>query len=289
MELNFIKNRRKMRKSLFEFKILKIDFSFFIMFFVAIFIGEIKMYLIMTIFILLHESAHFFVAKKMGYYPEKIHLNFFGAALEGVDDFNLSDEIKVVLAGPSLNLFFIILCYLSFWFYPESFNFLNEILIANWSIFLFNFLPIFPLDLGRLILVVFSKNHNRKQALKITKNISIFFVSLLFVVFVVSFFFKYNFSLGFVCVNLMFLVLSSSKNTSYKRLVFVSRKYKLIKKGLLSRTIYIDKDVSYVSLFKFIDDYHFVNFVFLDENMNVCGELDEVEFYKKVGLAGNII
>ena len=46
--------------------------------------------------------------------------------LEGNDDFLISDEIKIVLAGPLFNFFVAIFCYLCFWFEPETYIFLYD-------------------------------------------------------------------------------------------------------------------------------------------------------------------
>ena len=283
MLLNFIKNNEKMRKIYNCFKILKLDLSFFVIFTVAFFLDEIGLYFCYVIFTLLHELSHFVVAKKLGYYPQKIHLSFYGATLEGDDDFMPNDEIKIVLAGPLFNLCVVILCYLSFWFYPESYIILYDVLIANWSIFLFNFLPIYPLDFGRFLLAFFSKKYVRKEALKKTKIVSFVFIVFMFFVFLLSFFYAYNFTLGFVCVNLVNLFLSSTKDTSYKRQLFVDRKSKLMKKGLVERNVYVEENTPLYSLFKFIDDHHYVNFVFVSKDYVQKEKLSEVEFYRRVG------
>ncbi len=268
-------------KSLFAF--FKIDISFLITFIIACFIEEVFIYVCFVVSLILHELCHYAVAKKHGYMASRIHLTFFGASLEGLDDFTLSDEIKIVLAGPLFNFSVIILCYLSFWFYPESYNYLNEILLANIGILLFNFLPIYPLDLGRLILAILTKKHIRKSALKKTKTLGIIFLALLFIVFLVSFFYEYNFSLGFVCVNLAVLLFRETGGTSFKREMFIKRKLKLISKGLLERNIYIKNETPLYSLFKFIDDYHFVNFMFVDKNFELINMMTEKELYQKTG------
>ncbi len=274
-------NGKKMRK-IFDFaKLFKFDFSFFLIFVIAFLLDEILVYFYFAIFTVLHELTHFLVAKKLGYYPKKIHLTFFGASLEGSDDFVLEDEIKIVLAGPIFNLCVIIFCYLMFWFYPESYNFLNDILLANWSIFLFNFLPIYPLDLGRFLLAIFSKKYSRKDALEKTKKISFLFLMAMFILFLFTVFFEYDFSLGFVCVNLACLMLSNSKDTSYKRQLFARKKFMRLRKGLIERTIYVSENEKNYSLFKFIDDYHFVKFVFLDKNLNEIKTMNEVEFFRE--------
>lgn len=265
-------------------RFFKIDFSFFIMFVIAFFLEEITFFIAFVVFLILHELSHFFMAKKLGYYAKQIRLNFFGASLEGLDDFLLLDEIKIILAGPLLNLSVVILCYLSYWFCPESYHYLNEIQTVNWALFLFNFLPIYPLDLGRIIHALLSKKYNRKDALKYTKIISLVVIIILFILFLISFFFDFNFTFGFVIVNLTFLLFSSAKDTSYKRQLFAERKYKLIKKGLVERNIYVDLNMKPYAMFKFIDDYHFVNFFMLNEKFEVVNSISEVELYEKLGL-----
>lgn len=265
-------------------RFFKVDPSFFVIFILAIFLEEISLYVCFVVFLILHELVHFFVAKKLGYFAKRIKLNFFGASLEGLDDFLLQDEIKVVLAGPLFNLSVIVLCYLAFWFYPESYHYLNEILLANWAIFLFNFLPIYPLDLGRILHALLSQKYERAKALKMVKIVSLLFLIFMFVLFLVSFFFDFNFSFGFVVVNLTFLLFSSAKGTSFKRGLFVERKFKLLKRGLIERNIYVESGTENYSLFKYIDDYHFINFVFLDKTLKVSKTMSEIELYKSLGL-----
>lgn len=281
MNNNFNKNSRKLRKNVKFLSFLKIDISFLLLFIIAYFLDEIRLYFLYVIFISIHELSHFFVAKKYGYLPEKIHFTFFGASLEGYDDFLFNDEIKIILAGPLFNFCMVIFCYLCFWFNPESYIVLNDVLIVNLSILIFNILPVFPLDFGRILLACFSKKHLRKRALEITKKISFFVLIFMFCLFLISFFFEYNFTFGFVIFNLARLLFSSTKETSYKRQFFVFRKLKLLKNGLLDRTIYVKQNTSLYNLFKFIDDGHYFNFVFLNEHGDIVDEISEIELYRK--------
>lgn len=284
MKQNFNKNEVNLRKMCQNKKMFSIDISFVFVFVIAVFLGEIKIFLCYIFSLIGHELSHFFVAKKLGYYPSKIKLNFFGAALEGLDDFLLKDEIKVVLAGPFFNLFLIIFCYLCFWFEPQTYIFLYDLLVANWALFLFNFLPIFPLDFGRFLLAFFSIKRDRISSLIITKRISFLFVILVFFLGIVFIFYSFNITLAISAINLMNLSLSNSRDTSFKRQLFVDRKFKLLKKGLLGRTIYLSSDIPKYALFKFIDDSHFYRFVMLNSNFQVTESIDEIEFYKQMGM-----
>ena len=283
-DMKFKKNKQKMRKIIKMKNIFSIDFSFFFIFLIAYLIGEIKFYAIYILFLIFHELSHFFVAKKLGYFPKKIKLNFFGAVLEGDDDFSLKDEIKIVISGPLFNFFVIIFCYLCFWFEPETYDFLYDILVANWALFLFNCLPIFPLDFGRFILLYLSLKKDRVTAVKYARNFSFIFVILLFVFYLVSCFYSINFSLGCSAMNLMILILSNGEDTSYKRQLFVNRKFRLLSKGFLERTIYVDGESSLYSLFKFIDDNHFLKFVFLNKDLQIVDSMTEIDVYKKLKL-----
>ncbi len=262
----------------------KIDFSFVLLFILACFLDTIKVYFIYVLFLLFHEMCHFFIAKKLGYMPEKIHLSFFGASLEGYDDFNFYDEIKVVLAGPVFNFCVIILCYVMFWFFPVTSVILSDVLTVNLSILLFNILPIYPLDMGRFLLAKFSKNKCRNESVNKVKVISFCVIICLFILFFVSFFFEFNFALGFVCVNLMILLFSTSKSTSYKRQFFVHNKLEKLSIGLLEKTIYIDSKIKIFKLFKFIDNTHYFKFVFLNKAGEKIKEISEIELYKENGL-----
>ena len=262
---------------------IKFDFSFIFILVLSYFTGQIRIYFVYIFFLILHELCHYAVAKKLGYLAKNIKLNFFGASLEGLDDFLIEDEIKIIFAGPLFNFAVIIFCYISFWFYPESYNFLYEILVVNMSILLFNFLPIFPLDFGRIILAHFSKKYMREKALFITKNISFIFVFILFFLSVISIFWSFNFMLGLISVNLYKMLILSSDSSSYKRGLFIFYKKKLISKGLLERNICISNKIEKYKLFKFIDQYHFVNFILLNDNYEVTEKLSEIDLYKMLG------
>lgn len=233
---------------------------------------------------LLHEISHFFIAKRLGYYPSKIHLSFFGARLEGEDDFLVSDEIKIVASGPFFNFLVIVCCYLSFWFYPEAYVYLYDVLIANYALLIFNCLPVYPLDMGRLLLAILSIKKDRLKSLAIMKRFSFAIIAIMFVFYVVTFVYLKNFTFGFVCVNLMFLCFSSARDTSYKRQLFVWRKFEKLSKGLPEKKIYVSASKPLYSLYKFIDNSHFVNFVFLGDDYSVKNKMTEIDLYRKFGM-----
>ena len=256
---------------------VQIDFSFYFIFLLALILEEFKLYLIYVCFVVLHEFIHYFVAKKLGYVPAKMKLTFFGASLEGFDDFYYRDEIKVVLAGPMFNFLVVILCYVSFWFWPESFIFFNGVLEANLALVLFNVLPVFPLDFGRLILAWLSLKKDRKNALKCVNMISSAVLIGLFCVFLLSFFFTFNFAFGFVVLNLFLLHFSSAKGTSFKRDLYSFSKLKNLKKGLQERVFFVHENTPSYKLLSKLDSNFVTRFVFVDEGFNEVKRVSEFE------------
>ena len=74
----------------------------------------------------------------------------------------------------------------------------------------------------------------------------------------------------------------SSKDTSYKRDLFIQRKIRSLEEGkhLIEKTIYVNNNVDYFSLFKFIDNSHYLNFVFIDNLGDIVNSISEFELYK---------
>lgn len=262
---------------------LSIDLSFLVLIILALLLDSLRIYLLYVIFIILHEMAHFLVAKKLGYLPRKIKLSVFGATLEGFDDFLVIDEIKIVLAGPLFNLFIVICCYLSFWFYPESYSFLSDVLLVNQMILLFNVLPIFPLDMGRLFLCLIAIKKGRRNSLKIIKKFSLFFVVCLFVFSVIFIKKDFAFSLGFAAINLCILLFETSNGTSFKREISFRKKLAKLGSGINQKTIFVKSDYPENLLLKFIDGENYFVFVFVDENFKEVKRIDELILMKNLG------
>lgn len=148
--------------------------------------------------VLIHECAHQLVAKKLGYSLNKLTLMPYGAVLsgEGIKD---EDMFAVAVAGPAINFFISLIIVAFWWIIPASYNYTLQLFRANMSIGLFNLLPLYPLDGGRIV-ISFCKN--KLKALKLIKFTNIVFSALFMALFVVSAFWKINYTLGIASVML---------------------------------------------------------------------------------------
>lgn len=125
----------------------------------------LKIPLVISIFIavLLHELAHAWFAKHYNLPVESIWIDI----LNGAADIDLKNatpgqSIGVVIAGPLINLLFFFLSLLAYAkFGHEYFRTFSWV---NLNLFVFNILPIFPLDGGRItrdIITLVTKNKQK--------------------------------------------------------------------------------------------------------------------------------
>ncbi len=171
---------------------INIDFSWFIIFFLLtytlaeyfypyfypghsffsyIFFGAVSAVLLF-VSVLLHELSHSLVAIKYGLAVKEINLFVFGG-IAMIEDEPPSPkaEFLIAIAGPIcsfiLSLFFFLIAY----FYPSDdlFNgLINYLMYANFAIAVFNLVPAFPLDGGRILRAFIWSKKDLLTATKIT-------------------------------------------------------------------------------------------------------------------------
>ena len=141
--------------------------------------------------VLIHEMAHAYIAHRRGWKVFGIKLDF----LFGTAKLDMSmpekDSIPVVVAGPLSNLIFAIFVFIlidlfymiGFYLDPVISQFLNTLLFVNIILFIFNLLPIYPLDGGRIVrdFLVLKMRNQRQMAIRIASIISLIFSLLLLI------------------------------------------------------------------------------------------------------------
>ncbi len=126
--------------------------------------------------VLVHELAHAFVANRLGYNVRQIYIDlFYGAAEIDLDHCPERDAIQIIGAGPISNL---LLAIASFGLYAGTgIPFLTEMIVVNVVLFIFNILPIYPMDGGRIFrsFLMMKMPSNRRLAKKISDWTSLVF------------------------------------------------------------------------------------------------------------------
>ncbi len=131
-------------------KEVKIGFSFFLLIFISLLLGQAVLILNYFLALTLHELAHMWVAVNNGYSLKLIKLDMFGLSIELNEKIDDKDSFKINIAGPVLNLLLCVICMALYWLIPISYFYLNTFCFSNLILAIFNLLPVYPLDGGKI-------------------------------------------------------------------------------------------------------------------------------------------
>jgi len=159
-------------------------------FFVYWFVGAFSALLLFTS-VLVHELGHSLVAKQFGIPVREINLFIFGGvAMIEEEAHNPKEEFLIAIAGPItsffIGTFFLILVLL----YPvdDILNgVINYLMYVNYIIAIFNLVPAFPLDGGRILRSILWHKKDLLSATKITSNLGLYFAYFLILIGVLTF------------------------------------------------------------------------------------------------------
>ncbi len=262
-----------MKKYSFRF-----HWSFFVLGLIMIYFGEGLLYFCCTITVILHEFGHAFVGKMKGYKLNTISLMPYGASISGNNaPFKPKDEVSIAVAGPIVNIIIILFLTSLWWFFPATYSFTQDFYLANVSTLIYNLLPIFPLDGGRVLLGILSAKVPRKKAFKITKIIGFIFTGIIFVLFFISIFNKLNYSLGINALFLLIGLFDDDKTAYYINLQDLDEKNEKLKKGLFLKTIAISENSSIYDAYRSLDKNNVNQIYVMDNNYRVKKSFEENE------------
>ncbi len=182
------------------------------------FTGKVFSFLTYAVCACAHEFGHSITAEKLGYKLKNATLMPYGAVVSGdMDGMTLKEEAQIVAAGPlfslSVGFFFLAL----WWAFPNLYPYTSLAAEANFALGVVNLLPAFPLDGGRLLLCLLSREIGRVKATKITKGAGFFLAFALLGLFVYSLFKSANFSILFFALFVIFGVADKSSADAYIR------------------------------------------------------------------------
>ena len=155
-------------------------FLFLILFFIT---NQIEVYALVMVFALIHELSHLICGVVLGFKPNTFKIMPLGFSIEfetNVQDYNKKiiksnilavKKILIALAGPFINLIIAIIGLI--------FNIDINIVYANLIIFIFNLLPIYPLDGGRILINILKIFYGNRKANKYTNTTRNVFIILL--------------------------------------------------------------------------------------------------------------
>lgn len=218
---------------------IKIDFKIFIIILIFLITRNIGIYAILMFFALIHELGHLLCGLLLGFKPESISIIPFGFNLGfkvKCDDYNIKikkgsrltvKKILIALAGPLTNLFCILILFIiqNVTTSINVYQFQNAI-YANILIILFNLIPIYPLDGGRImqgLIHIFIGLKESYSYIKIVTNINIILLTVIASILIL--YYK-NIAILLVIIYLWFMVYKCNKEYNMKEKIYSKLKAK---------------------------------------------------------------
>ena len=193
----------------------RIDLKIFIFLIIFYFTKQIEIYAMIMLFALIHELGHLLAGLLMGMKPEIIELMPFGVSISfkiKVEEYNKKikkgnmleiKKILVALAGPLTNFIIIIIA--------SNINIdLFKALIViytNFLIMIFNLLPIYPLDGGRILKGILHINFGIQKSEFYTNIISKITVTIITMLSSILILYIHNIAITLIDMYLWYLVI----------------------------------------------------------------------------------
>lgn len=220
---------------------IKIDLKIFLFLVIFLITRQIEIYVLLMFFALIHEFGHFFMGLALGLKPEALTVIPTGFSISfktKCENYNVKirngnllalKQIIIALAGPLINILIICVLYIYNLITNNTtiFNIsLEAIIYANILIFIFNMLPIYPLDGGRIFKEITYIFLGLKHSYILTNQISNIITILLTALSSIYILIYKNIAIVFILIYLWIILIRENKifNKKMNILKLISRK-----------------------------------------------------------------
>jgi stage IV sporulation protein FB len=211
--------------------VFRIDLKIFLFLVLYYLTNQVEIYGIIMIFAIIHELCHLLAGILLGMKVKKVEIMPVGLSIEfnlNTNDYNTKilksnildvKKMIIALAGPISNMLIIIVINIL----KVNTEITEIITYSNLLIVLFNLLPIYPLDGGRILKALFSLLVGKRKAntyIYAISNISLFIITCLFSILV--YYYK-NIALVIILIYVWYITYQENKIYKIKK-----KLYKLI-------------------------------------------------------------
>ena len=209
---------------------LKIDLKIFAFLILFYFTNQIKIYLMILLFAIIHELGHLLIGIILKEKPKEIKLNPFGLSMIfkiNPNDYNKKvknaklievKKIIIAIAGPLTNIIIIIAVLLLRINNSE----IRSIVYSNLIIAIFNLLPIYPLDGGRILKGILHMFIGKMQSEKIMNDLSIIITICLTAVASIAIYYYKNIAILLIIIYIWAIVLNENRYYKVKCKIYKS-------------------------------------------------------------------
>ena len=191
---------------------------------------QIEIYGMIMFFAFIHELGHLTAGLLLGMKPEKLEIMPFGISISfKIKPKDYNNKIKkgnaleikkiiVAIAGPLTNLIIILITSKLNIDITKGLN----IIYTNLLIMIFNLIPIYPLDGGRILKGILHINFGKRLAEKYIQNIS--FIVTMLITILSSILILYIHNIAIILIDAYLWYLMIKENKKYKRREYIYKK-----------------------------------------------------------------
>lgn len=202
---------------------IKVNINIFLFLILFVITNQIELYALSMIFALIHEIGHLLMGVFLSYEVDTFRIMPLGFSIEfkeKIEKYNqkilksrkaVLDKMLIAIAGPITNLIIILVLVIS------KTSDLN-LTYSNLIVMLFNLIPIYPLDGGRIILNLFKLFKENQKAYTYTNIISNVFIIILTIVSSITIYYYKNIAILLILFIIWGLNIKENKryNMYYK-------------------------------------------------------------------------
>ena len=191
---------------------IRIDLKIIIFMLIFYFTHQLRIYLIIMFFCIFHEIGHLLTGIILKVKPEKIEIMPCGLSIsfyKNVTNCKIK-ELIIVLAGPITSALLAILSQNIKFAYIMK----EEAVYSNILILLFNLIPIYPLDGGRILKSLLHIEFGSQEAKKIINIISNIVIIMLTIVASITVYYFKNIAIFLICIFLW--IITIQENIKFK-------------------------------------------------------------------------
>lgn len=200
--------------------LIKVNLQIFLFIIIFTLTHQIKIYAFIMIFALIHELGHLMAGVLLKLKPKSLSLMPFGISLTfetyGYKKLIEIKRIIIAAAGPLTNL---IICFITL-FLHINIETKQLIIYSNLLILLFNLIPIYPLDGGRILKNIFRLKYDKIKSDRMVNKISNTLIILATAMSSIGILYLKNLAILFVLIYLWIIVISENKKYSIKMKIY---------------------------------------------------------------------